>query len=87
MVVPVDGLLGFAAMSLVLVLIPGPGVLFVLGRAPAHGRRTALGGVLGNSVGACALAFLVSVGFLGPASGRAARLSATAGRVARRADR
>ncbi|MFC4031066.1 LysE family translocator [Streptomyces polygonati] len=62
MVVSVDRLLGFAAMSLVLVLIPGPSVLFVLGRALAHGRRTALGSVLGNSVGACALALLVSVG-------------------------
>jgi threonine/homoserine/homoserine lactone efflux protein len=61
-VVSVDRLLGFAAMSLVLVLIPGPSVLFVLGRALAHGRRTALGSVLGNAVGACALAALVSVG-------------------------
>jgi len=37
-------------------------VLFVLGRALAHGRRTALGSVLGNGMGACALATLVSVG-------------------------
>ncbi|SEO64865.1 LysE family translocator [Actinacidiphila rubida] len=58
----VDRLLGFAAMSVVLVLIPGPSVLFVLGRALAHGRRTALGSVLGNATGACALATLVSVG-------------------------
>lgn len=58
----VDRLLGFAAMSLVLVLIPGPSVLFVLGRALAHGRRTALGSVLGNAVGACLLASAVSVG-------------------------
>jgi threonine/homoserine/homoserine lactone efflux protein len=54
--------LGFAAMSLVLMLIPGPSVLFVLGRALAHGRRTALGSVLGNGIGACVLAVLVSVG-------------------------
>ena len=58
----VDRLLGFAALSLVLVLIPGPSVLFVLGRALAHGRRTALGSVLGNGIGAYALATLVSVG-------------------------
>lgn len=58
----VDRLLGFAAMSLVLVLIPGPSMLFVLGRALAHGRRTALGSVFGNAVGACALAVGVSVG-------------------------
>lgn len=58
----VDRLLGFAAMSLVLVLIPGPSVLFVLGRALAHGRRTALGSVLGNAVGAYVLAATVSLG-------------------------
>ncbi|UWE13897.1 LysE family translocator [Actinacidiphila bryophytorum] len=53
---------GFAAMSLVLVLIPGPSVLFVLGRALAHGRRTALGSVVGNAIGAYALIALVSLG-------------------------
>jgi len=58
----VDRLLGFAAISLVLVLIPGPSVLFVLGRALAHGRRTALGSVLGNAIGAYVLATLVSLG-------------------------
>lgn len=58
----VDRILGFAAMSLVLVLIPGPSVLFVLGRALAHGRRTALGSVLGNAVGAYVLIIGVSIG-------------------------
>jgi threonine/homoserine/homoserine lactone efflux protein len=60
--VSVDRLLGFAAISLVLVLVPGPSVLFVLGRALAHGRRTALGSVVGNSVGAYLLSVLVSLG-------------------------
>jgi threonine/homoserine/homoserine lactone efflux protein len=58
----VDRILGFAAVSLVLVLIPGPSVLFVLGRALAYGRRTALGSVLGNATGAYVLAALVSLG-------------------------
>lgn len=58
----VDRLLGFAGISLVLVLIPGPSVLFVLGRALAHGRRTALGSVLGNAIGAYLLAAAVSLG-------------------------
>lgn len=60
----VDGnaIAGFAAVSLVLVLIPGPSVLFVLGRALAHGRRTALGSVVGNAAGAYVLAATVSVG-------------------------
>ncbi|NUS12347.1 MAG: LysE family translocator [Streptomyces sp.] len=49
-------------MSVVLVLIPGPSVLFVLGRALAHGRRTALGSVLGNAIGAYVLSATVAVG-------------------------
>lgn len=57
-----DRLLGFAAMSLVLVLIPGPSVLFVLGRALALGRRAALGSVLGNAAGAYVLVVAVSIG-------------------------
>lgn len=57
-----DRLLGFAGISLVLVLIPGPSVLFVLGRALAHGRRTALGSVVGNAIGAYLLAAAVSLG-------------------------
>jgi threonine/homoserine/homoserine lactone efflux protein len=60
--VTVDRLLGFAGISLVLVLIPGPSVLFVLGRALAHGRRTALGSVVGNATGAYLLAAAVSLG-------------------------
>ncbi|HEY3481164.1 MAG TPA: LysE family translocator [Streptomyces sp.] len=60
--VTVDRLLGFAAMSLVLVLIPGPSVLFVLGRALALGRRAALGSVLGNTVGGYVLVVAVSIG-------------------------
>ena len=35
-------LLGFALASLVLIVVPGPGVLFIVGRALAHGRRTAV---------------------------------------------
>jgi threonine/homoserine/homoserine lactone efflux protein len=58
----VDRLAGFAAMSLVLVLIPGPSVLFVLGRALSAGRRVALGSVLGNAIGAYVLVVAVSLG-------------------------
>jgi len=35
-------LLSYAVASFVLIVVPGPGVLFVVGRALAHGRRTAL---------------------------------------------
>jgi len=39
-VVSMGHLLGFVLASLVLIVIPGPWVLFVAGRALAHGRRT-----------------------------------------------
>lgn len=44
-------LLAFAATAFVVIVIPGPGVLFVVGRALADGRRPALFSVLGNASG------------------------------------
>ncbi|MFE3046138.1 LysE family translocator [Streptomyces albidoflavus] len=44
-------LLAFCTMSVLLSAVPGPSVLFVVGRALAHGRRTALASVLGNALG------------------------------------
>jgi threonine/homoserine/homoserine lactone efflux protein len=55
-------LLGFALASLVLIVIPGPGVLFVIGRALAHGRRTALATALGHAFGNYIVAACVAVG-------------------------
>jgi threonine/homoserine/homoserine lactone efflux protein len=60
--VPVESLLAFAAMSLLVIVIPGPSVLFVIGRALAHGRRTALATVLGNLVGSYLLVIAVAWG-------------------------
>ncbi|MGW0820336.1 LysE family translocator [Streptomyces sp. NPDC002845] len=57
-----DRLLAFAAMSLLVVLIPGPSVLFVIGRALAHGRRTAVATALGNVVGSYLLVVAVAFG-------------------------
>jgi threonine/homoserine/homoserine lactone efflux protein len=47
----VDRTLAFALTALVVIVIPGPSVLFVVGRTLAGGRRVALLSVLGNSVG------------------------------------
>jgi threonine/homoserine/homoserine lactone efflux protein len=66
-----DRFLAFCALSLVVIAIPGPSVLFVVGRALAHGRRTALASVLGNELGELALASLVALG-LGPIVERSA---------------
>ncbi len=57
-----DRLLAFAAMSFLLIVIPGPSVLFVIGRALAQGRRAALTTVAGNSLGACVLVLAVALG-------------------------
>ncbi|MFG2719719.1 LysE family translocator [Streptomyces sp. NPDC048416] len=55
-------LLAFCTMSVLLSAIPGPSVLFVIGRALAHGRRTALASVLGNALGGYALVIAVALG-------------------------
>jgi threonine/homoserine/homoserine lactone efflux protein len=57
-----DRLIAFLLASVVLVLIPGPTVVFVVGRALALGRRAALGSVAGNSAGVVVLVTLVSFG-------------------------
>ncbi|MBO1331334.1 LysE family translocator [Streptomyces sp. VRA16 Mangrove soil] len=54
--------LAFAAMSLLVIVIPGPSVLFVIGRALAHGRRTAVATALGNVVGSYLLVLAVALG-------------------------
>ncbi|MEU6113051.1 LysE family translocator [Streptomyces sp. NPDC047117] len=60
--VSTESVLAFAAMSLLVIAIPGPSVLFVVGRALAHGRRTALETVLGNLIGSYVLVLAVAWG-------------------------
>ncbi|MEU6324390.1 LysE family translocator [Streptomyces sp. NPDC047009] len=60
--VSAESILAFAALSLLVIVIPGPSVLFVVGRALAHGRRTALETVFGNGVGSYALVIAVAWG-------------------------
>jgi threonine/homoserine/homoserine lactone efflux protein len=60
--VPLDRLFAFAAVALVIILIPGPSVLFTISRALTYGRRTAVITVLGNTSGAYVQALLVAVG-------------------------
>ena len=49
--VPWPNLLAFAVASALLIMIPGPSVLFVLGRSISLGRRGGLLSVLGNALG------------------------------------
>lgn len=60
--VSTDRVLAFAAMSLLVIVIPGPSVLFVIGRALAHGRRTAVATAIGNVFGSYLLVVAVAVG-------------------------
>jgi len=50
------------ALSFLIIVIPGPSVLFVVGRALAYGRRTAIASAVGNEFGMLVLATLVAVG-------------------------
>jgi threonine/homoserine/homoserine lactone efflux protein len=55
-------LLAFAAVAFAVIVVPGPSVLFVIGRALAHGRRTALASVAGNELGEFVLAAVAALG-------------------------
>jgi len=54
--------LAFTLASVVLIIVPGPGVLFIVGRALSHGRRTAVATALGHATGNYVVAALVAVG-------------------------
>ncbi|MGH1549942.1 LysE family translocator [Leifsonia poae] len=60
--VPGPSLLAFALASLALIVIPGPSVLFVIGRSLALGRLGGLLSVLGNALGMLPLAIAVALG-------------------------
>jgi len=55
-------MLAFSVMAFAIIIIPGPSVLFVVGRALAHGRRTALAGVVGGVLAALVLTAAVAIG-------------------------
>lgn len=54
--------LGFAAVSLAVIAVPGPSVLFAVSRAVASGRRVALLTVLGNASGLFVQVVIVALG-------------------------
>jgi threonine/homoserine/homoserine lactone efflux protein len=55
----------FLVASLIIIVVPGPSVLFTLARGVAWGRAVAVLTVLGNSLGTLTLSVIVAVG-LGP---------------------
>lgn len=57
-----EALVAFSIASLILVVVPGPSVLFVIGRSLSHGRRGGVFSVLGNELGALPLVAAVALG-------------------------
>lgn len=57
-------MVAFFLAATVIILIPGPSVLFVIGRALSHGRAAALASVVGNTI-ACAVVLVLVVLGLG----------------------
>src|SRR5690554_3309856 len=62
LMIPLENLAAFALASAVLILIPGPSVLFVIGRALSLGRAGALLSVLGNALGAFVQVVAIAAG-------------------------
>ena len=58
----VSSLAAFAAVSFAIIVIPGPSVMFVVGRALSLGRRAALVTVAGNATGFYLQVVLVAIG-------------------------
>lgn len=59
---PLSSLGAFALTAFVLIVIPGPSVLFTVGRALSLGRRGGLLSVLGNALGTVPAVVLVALG-------------------------
>ncbi|MGH2785680.1 MAG: LysE family translocator [Actinomycetota bacterium] len=57
-----DRLLAFALTAFILIIIPGPSVLFVITRGVTLGRRAALATVLGNTTGVVVQVTAVAIG-------------------------
>ncbi len=59
---PTSNLVAFAGTAVVLILIPGPSVMFVISRGVALGRRAAVTTVFGNAAGFLVNVVAVSIG-------------------------
>lgn len=60
--VPFDSLVAFVIASVVIIVIPGPSVLFVIGRSLALGRRAGVLSVVGNALGTVPAVLAVAFG-------------------------
>lgn len=60
--ISVDQMLTFGLAAFIIIVIPGPSVVFTIGRALAYGRRVALATVVGNTIGLVTIVALVALG-------------------------
>lgn len=65
----IDTILQFAVAAFIIIVVPGPSVIFTVSRGITLGRRAAVANVAGNTLGALVCALLVSLG-LGPVIAR-----------------
>jgi threonine/homoserine/homoserine lactone efflux protein len=61
-VIPFENLLAFLLTAVVIIVIPGPSVLFVIGRSIALGRRAGVLSVVGNALGTVPAVIAVAFG-------------------------
>lgn len=59
---PLEGLLGLVITSTILIAIPGPTIMFLIGQTLSSGRRSAFHGVVGNAIGMYGVAIVCSLG-------------------------
>ena len=59
---PAHAIVAFAAAAAAIIIVPGPSVLFVVGRGVAYGRRAALATVVGNAAGVYVQVMAVALG-------------------------
>lgn len=60
--IPLDSLVAFTIASVVIIVIPGPSVLFVIGRSLSLGRRAGVLSVVGNALGTVPAVLAVAFG-------------------------
>lgn len=60
--ITLDQVLTFGLAALIIIVIPGPSVVFTIGRALAYGRGVALATVAGNTLGLVTIVALVALG-------------------------
>ena len=61
----IDQVIAITLASVVIIIVPGPSVMFVIGRALSYGRGIAIASIVGNTIGCYTVGVLIALG-LGP---------------------